>query len=152
VQLERRGLGELDNAFLGGILMPLMGYTTQVGRPTLAAVVALLPIFLLVLVNLLGVHWPDRQADAAVGRRSLVVITGERVRSLYHALFAASYLLVLALTGWLLPLPVTAALLLTLPVSLWAAVTFTRQHSSTPSAMSMAVAISAAAIGWVVAA
>ena len=152
IQLERRGLGELDNALLGGILMPLMGYTTQVGRPTILALVALLPIFVMVLVNLLGVHWPDRQADAAVGRRSLVVITGERVRGLYHALVVFAYLLVLGLTGWILPLPVTVALLLTLPVSLWAALTFARQPSPVPSALAMAVAIAAATAGWAVAA
>lgn len=152
IQLERRGLGELDNALLGGILMPLMGYTTQVGQPTPLALVALLPIFLMVLVNLLGIHWPDRQADAAVGRRSLVVIAGERVRRVYHVLVAFAYLLVLGLTGRILPLPVTAALLLTLPVSLWAALTFGRQPSPVPSALAMALAIAAASAGWIVAA
>jgi 1,4-dihydroxy-2-naphthoate octaprenyltransferase len=151
VALERRGLGALDNAFLGGIMMPLMGYTVQVGRPTLHALLALLPIFGLVLANLLGVHWSDREADAAVGKRSLVVIAGDRVRALHHGLVASSYLLALALTGWVLPVPVTVALLLTLPIGLWATVTFARQHSPTPSALAMAAAIAASGAGWILA-
>ena len=150
--LERRGLGELDNALLGGLLMPLMGYTVQTGRPTVEAVLALLPIFTMVLVNLLGVHWADREADAAVGKRSLVVIAGERARPLHHALIATSYLLVIALAGWVLPLPVVVALLSTAPVGLWAAWTFGRQSSPVPSAAAMVAAIIAAAVGWIVAA
>jgi 1,4-dihydroxy-2-naphthoate octaprenyltransferase len=152
VCLERRGLGELDNALLGGILAPLMGYTVQVGQPSLDAVLALLPIFALVLANLLGIHWADREADAAVRKRSLAVVVGERARPLYHVLIAAAYLLGLALTGWIVPLSVTAALLLTLPVSLWVAATFTRQPSPVPSALAMAIAIAAVALGWIVAA
>lgn len=152
VQLERRGLGELLNAFLGGILMPLMGYTAQTARPTWSAILALTPIFLLVLANLLGVHWPDREADKAVGKRSLVVLAGPHVRRLHHLLVAAAYLLVLGLAGRVLPLPVTAALLVTLPLSLWATATFARGPWTLPSAAAMSAAIVAAAAGWVVAA
>jgi 1,4-dihydroxy-2-naphthoate octaprenyltransferase len=152
LRLERRGLGELDTALVGGILMPLMGYTVQVGRPTLAAAVALLPIFALALMSLLGIHWADRDADAAVGKRSLAVIAGERARLLHRGLLVASYLLVLVLTGWILPIPVTVALLLTLPVSLWAAVSFARRPWPLPNALAMATAMAAAAAGWVAAA
>ncbi len=152
LQLERRGLGELDNAPIGGILMPLMGYVTQTSWPTRAAVLALLPIFLLVLANLLGVHWADRLADRAVGKRSLVIVAGEQVRLLHHVLVVGAYLLVLSFTGWILPLPVTAAMLVTLPVSLWATATFARGRSTVPSAVAMSVVIAAAAAGWVLAA
>jgi hypothetical protein len=41
---------------------------------------------------------------------------------------------------------------LTLPVSLWAALTFGRQPSPVPSALAMALAIAAASAGWIVAA
>lgn len=152
VCLERRGLGELDNALLGGVLMPLMGYTAQTGRPTPAAILALLPILTMVLVNLLGVHWADREADAAVGKRSLVVLAGRHARLLHHALIAVSYLLVLVLAGRVLPIPVVVALLATAPVSLWAAVMFGRQPSPVPSAAAMVAAIVAAGAGWIVAA
>jgi 1,4-dihydroxy-2-naphthoate octaprenyltransferase len=152
LQLERRGLGEIDTALVGGILMPLMGYTVQVGHPTLPAALALLPIATLALMSLLGIHWTDRTADAAVGKRSLAVIAGGRARLLHRALLVASYLLVLALTGWIFPLPVAAALLLTLPLSLWATVTFARRHSPLPNALAMAAAMAAAAAGWIAAA
>lgn len=49
--LERRGVGELDNALIGGILMPLMGYTVQVQQPDVPAALALIPIFLIVMVG-----------------------------------------------------------------------------------------------------
>ncbi|HSJ59163.1 MAG TPA: prenyltransferase [Anaerolineae bacterium] len=150
VQMERRGLGEIDNALIGGILMPLMGYTVQVGRPSLDAFLALLPVFLLVLANLLGVHWPDREADAAVGKRSLVVIAGEKVRPLHHALVATSYLLALALTGPVLPVAVTAGLVCALPLNVWSTVTLARQRSTVPSAVAMAGSLALAAAGWVV--
>ncbi len=151
-QLERHGLGELDTALVAGVLMPLMGYTVQVGRPTLAATAALLPIFSLVLMSLLGIHWGDRVADAAVSKRTLVVVAGTHTRCLHWGLLVASYLLVAALSGRVLPLPVTVALFLTLPVSLWTAATFERRASPLPSTLTMAAAMAAAAAGWLVAA
>jgi 1,4-dihydroxy-2-naphthoate octaprenyltransferase len=152
VQLERRGVGELDNAVIGGVLMPLMGYTVQVGRPTIEATAALVPVFLLVLVNLLGIHWADHEADAAVGKRSLALVAGQRVRLLHHGLLAAAYLLALGMTGGILPVPVMAGLLLALPAGLWAALTFVQRPSSVPSGLAMAAAIAAAGAGWIVAA
>jgi len=105
-----------------------------------------------VLFNLLGMHWPDREADAAVGKRSLVVVAGDRVRPLHHGLVAAAYLLTLAFSGWVLPLPVTLALLGVLPLNLWATLTFARHRSTVPSALAMAGSLAAAAGGWIVAA
>lgn len=150
--LERRGLGELDNALLGAVLMPLMGYTVQTGRPSLTAVVALVPIFCIVMVGLLGVHWADRRADKAVGKRSLVVLLGERTRQLHWSFAALAYVSALVLTGWILPRQVSVAILLTLPVSGWAVLTFTRQDSPAPSSLAMASVIAAASVGWVMAA
>jgi 1,4-dihydroxy-2-naphthoate octaprenyltransferase len=151
-RLERRGLGELDTAMVGGVLMPLMGYTVQVGHATLDAALALLPVAGLILASLIGIHWVDREADATVGKRSLAVIAGPRVRMLQHGILAAAYLLILPLAGRVLPLPVVIALLLTLPVTLWAALTFTRQEAPWPSTLAMAAVIGAAAAGWIAAA
>jgi 1,4-dihydroxy-2-naphthoate octaprenyltransferase len=152
VQLERRGLGEPTNALIGGMLMPLMGYTVQVGRPDLGAVLALLPVTILVLVHLLGIHWADREADAAVGKHSLAVVAGPRVRVVHHGLLLAAYGLAAALTGPVLPVAVTLALVVALPASLWAAVTFVQHPSSVPSELAMAASLVAAAAGWIVAA
>jgi 1,4-dihydroxy-2-naphthoate octaprenyltransferase len=153
LQLERRGLGELDNAAIGGILMPLMGSTAQVGRPTAEAALALVPIFMLVLVHLLGVHWPDREADEAVGKRTLVVIVGGWTRPIHHALLGVAYLVVLVLTPRTLPVPVAVGLFAALPVALWPVLTFERRPlSSVPSGLAMAAALLGATIGWIVAA
>jgi len=151
--LERRGLGELDNALLGAFLMPLMGYTVQTGAPTLTAWLNLTPIFSIVMVGLLGVHWADREADAIVGKRSLVVIMGERSRNLHSASAVLTYVLTIALAATsTLPLPVAIAILSTLPVSAWAVVTFTRTTSPFLSGFAIMTTIGMAAVGWIVAA
>ena len=151
VALERRGLGELDNAFIGGILMPLMGYVTQARTISPAAMIALLPIFLAVLAGLLPVHWADRFADAAVGKRSLAVLLGPHTPALHHLLIALSYLLAAAFAGRLLPVPAAVAMLLTLPLGLWATVGFGRRTSPVAGSLAMAGTLLATAVGWLVA-
>ena len=146
--LERRGLGELVNALLGGILMPLMGYTVQTGQLELKATLALVPFFFIVMAGLFGVHWPDRLADAAVGRKSLTILLGGRA-PLAHKLFIfLAYALALSLIRWVLPPVVVGALFITLPVSLWAAWTYGKQESPVPSSLAMATFLAAGAAGW----
>ena len=72
VALVRRGLGEMVNALLGGLLLPLYGGST-VEPPTLAAALAVIPFTLVVGCNLLAIHWADREADRTVGKRTLAV-------------------------------------------------------------------------------
>lgn len=57
--------------FSGGIALPLYG-AAVVATPTPVAL-ALVPHTLLVGCNLLATHWADREADAAVGKRTLAV-------------------------------------------------------------------------------
>lgn len=146
--LERRGWGEVTNAMLGALLIPLLGFTTQVGTPTLEAVLALTPVFSITMVNLLGVHWADRRADAAVGKRTLAVILGERALHLHRALVALTYGLTWLLAGAVLPLSVVIAITLTLPISLWATATFTRRERDGTSSIAMAALMVAACVGW----
>ncbi len=149
--LERRGWGEIDNAALGGFVMPLMGYASQVGQVSLEAVLALVPMAALVLLNLLGTHWPDRLADAQVGRRSLVVVLGQRARRAHHALVLAIYLGVILLTGRGLPAAVAIGIYFSLPVAIWAAWVYGRQESPVPSSMAMVVGFVGASAGWLAA-
>ena len=148
---ERRGLGEIDNAVLGAFLMPLMGFTTQTGEPSLAAFVNLTPIFSIVMVGLIGVHWADRLADAAVGKRSLVVIVGERIRYVHYGFAALAYVLALVLAAYTMPFQVSVAILSTFPVGIWAVATFGKNSSPTQSVFAMMGTIAAASIGWVIA-
>jgi 1,4-dihydroxy-2-naphthoate polyprenyltransferase len=150
--LERRGLGELTNALLGAVFMPLMGYSVQTGRPDLQAFLALLPFFFIVMTGLLGAHWPDRAADAAVGRRSLTGMLGRQASVAHKIFIALAYGLTLMLAGSVLPNPVVIAIFLTLPASLWAAMAFGRQESPVPSSLAMAIFIAAGAVGWTLAA
>jgi 1,4-dihydroxy-2-naphthoate octaprenyltransferase len=109
------------------------------------------PIFGLVLLNLLGTHWPDRAADAQVGRRSLAVLLGRRARLAHHALVVAIYLGVLLLASRGMPREVALGVLLSLPVALWAAFVYGRQESPMPSSLTMVVGMVGAGAGWIAA-
>lgn len=146
--LERRGWGEVTNAALGALLIPLFGFTTQHGEPTLGAILALLPVFTITMVNLLGVHWADRRADTAVGKRTLVVILGRHTLHLHRALVALTYGLTSLLAGGVLPLSVVIAIMLTLPLSMWATARFTQHERDGMSSIAMAALMVAACVGW----
>lgn len=146
--LERRGLGEVTNATLGALLIPLLGFAAQRGAITLNAVLGLLPVFTITVANLLGVHWADRRADAAVEKRSLVVMLGARVLHLHRLLIALTYVLTWALASGVLPPSVVIAITLTLPVSLWATATFTRRERDGASSVAMVALMLAACVGW----
>jgi 1,4-dihydroxy-2-naphthoate octaprenyltransferase len=149
--LERRGLGEIVNVILGAVLIPLLGFTTQTGAPTIQAALALLPICAITMVNLLGAHWADRRADAAVGKRTLTVILGARAVPLHRALTAATYVVTWLLGLTVLPMPVVVAITLTLPCSLWATRTFARTERRGASSAAMVLVIAAALVGWLLA-
>jgi 1,4-dihydroxy-2-naphthoate octaprenyltransferase len=149
--LERRGLGEVTNAALGALLIPLLGFATQRGALTFVAALGLLPVFSITMANLLGVHWADRHADAAVGKRTLVVILGMRVLPLHRTLIVLTYALTWLPGGAVLPPSVVIAITLTLPVSLWATATFTRAERSGASSIAMVALMVAACMGWAIA-
>lgn len=150
ISLERHGLGELDNAIVGALLTPMMACASQTGEVQVALGLMLLPVFAIAMVGLLGAHWPDREADAAVGRRNLTIRLGQRVRWLHAGLVAMAYGLPLAMAGTLMPWPVVAAIMLTLPLSVWASWNFARGGAVVLSSYAMMFYIVAAAGGWVV--
>jgi 1,4-dihydroxy-2-naphthoate polyprenyltransferase len=148
VAFERWGAGELVNALIGGMLMPLMGFTVQTGTITLNAALALLPMFLMVLASLLGIHWADRIADQASGKLSMVVQLGEKTRTLQHTLVILAYGLVIAYTGWIHPGMLTLFYMAVLPFTVWAGVTITKTESSTPASLAMGAFLIAGTVGW----
>lgn len=150
--LVRRGVGEVVNAVLGGLLLPVYGAAT-VGAPTPAAALAVLPFTLLVGCNLLATHWPDREADAAVGKRTLAVRWGPpRLRRVYGALaVGAGVATALQWAGGLMPGPVAAAHLVPLPALVYGGHVLTRQRSPLPAVAAMvALALSATVAWWFV--
>jgi 1,4-dihydroxy-2-naphthoate polyprenyltransferase len=76
IQLGYRGIGEVVIAFLFGLLPTYGSYFLQVdkvdGAPLLPALIVSALIFEIILVN----EFPDRQADAQVGKRTMVVWLG----------------------------------------------------------------------------
>jgi 1,4-dihydroxy-2-naphthoate octaprenyltransferase len=113
LRLNARGLGEATVAVGFGAFIPVGTFWVQGGAPALAPLVVGLPYGLLVL-NLLFVNqFPDARADAAAGKRHLVVRLGpRRARWLYGVFAAAAYAWTAAAValGWL-PLAALAALL-----------------------------------------
>jgi 1,4-dihydroxy-2-naphthoate octaprenyltransferase len=148
LRLERTRLGEVTNAVLGGFLMTLIGYVVQTGYLTANAFLACIPVAISVFVNLLGVHWPDIKADESVGKRTLVVRMGERIRMVYAASLVLMYASGILMFGWVLPPLVVAGLLLTVPVSIWGAWQFTRKPHPLPHAAIMVSVMVFMSVGW----
>ena len=146
--LVRRGVGELTNAVLGGTLLPLYGVAV-VGRVSAATVLAVLPFTVLVGCNLLATHWPDREADDAVGKRTIAVRwSPRRLRRAYWLLAGVAVLLTIGLAGRVLPVPVVAAQALALPPLLWGGFVLTRQRSPLPAVSAMVVHAGASTVAW----
>ncbi len=145
--LAWRGWGELDNAALGGLLLPLYGYVALSGHMDWWVVKVCVPFFLLVFVNLLAVTWADREADAAVGKFTLATRWSLRqLRFLYWVVVVGAYVLVVLL----LPPVVAGMSFIAAPVSIWGGLTYTRQHSPLPTVAAMMVMLFAQLGGWLI--
>ena len=73
VAAMRRGWGEVLNALLGALALPLYGVAVVRGDVVALDVVAVLPFTSVTLCSVLATAWPDREADAATGKRTLQV-------------------------------------------------------------------------------
>lgn len=147
--LSRRGLGEVDNALLGGLLLPHYG-AAALAPPSLAVCYAVVPFTLLVFCNLLATQWPDRHADAKVGKRTLPTRwSPRRLRRVYLLTALLAFASLVALTGSVLPPLVATAGFLALPFLLWGAATFTRDEWPFPTVAGMVVLAVAQLAAWV---
>jgi 1,4-dihydroxy-2-naphthoate octaprenyltransferase len=119
LRLERRGWGEIDNAFLGGFSMVLSGFVPQSGWVDLGSMLFCIPMSLVVMVNLIPVHWSDREADREVGKMTLVARLGERAIPLYLALLLSTYLATILLWPEIIPYQALLLALLTFPYAIY---------------------------------
>jgi 1,4-dihydroxy-2-naphthoate octaprenyltransferase len=149
-RFERTWFGEVDNSLLGGFLMPLIAYACQAGNVTLESIMVMIPVFLAVLANLIGVHWPDREADGAVGKRSLVVTLGDRAISAHWIIIMMTYVSILAISP-LLPQEAVIASMLTIPVGILAGLSLGKIDSPIFSSGMMVVLMMAMCVGWLLA-
>jgi len=152
VALSWRGLGEVDNALLGGVVLPAIGAAVASGSVPLRTVAVFPPFAALVFANLLATGWPDREADAAVGKRTLPVRwSPARLRRAYWTAVSASAagLLAVWLVGWL-PTVVVAATVPAYGLAVRAGRAYTRRRSPFPSVTAMVAYAGAHAAGWAV--
>jgi 1,4-dihydroxy-2-naphthoate polyprenyltransferase len=147
--LVRRGVGEAVNATLGGIALPLYGVAV-VATPRATAVLAVVPFSLVVGCSLLATHWPDREADAATGKRTLAVRwSPARIRRAYATLaVAAAVATAGAWIGGAFPDVVALAHLASAPFLVRGGVVLTRRRSPLPAVLAMVTLALATAVAW----
>jgi 1,4-dihydroxy-2-naphthoate octaprenyltransferase len=144
LRLMSRGLGELTVALVWWLVV--MGADHVQRRqffiiPASAAAGFALMVAALLLIN----GFPDAEADAQVGKRSLVVRLGaNKAAGLYMVLTAGAHLWLVASVVLLIPPQEALWGLVSLPVSLWAALQLMR-HRHQPERLRPALAATVAA-------
>lgn len=147
--LAWHGLGEGANALLGGMLAPLFGVALAGGPLDLLAVIAFAPLTLVVGANLLATTWPDREADASVGKRTLATRwPAPRLRALFAALALGAVAILLAQAPGPLPFAVVAAGLTAAPLLAVGFATYTRMESPAATVGAMVWLIVAQLAAW----
>jgi 1,4-dihydroxy-2-naphthoate octaprenyltransferase len=127
------GLGELAVGIGCGPLVVMGTYYVQAQRITTEVVLASLPVGLLIAAVLYINEFPDVEADAQAGRKTVPVVIG-RARAVtgYIALLIATYVIVvIGSAAGILPVMSLVALL-TLPLAYRAVRDAYRYHSDTP--------------------
>lgn len=99
--LAYRWWGVFDTAIVAGFLTPLLAYNLQTGRLGAAAVLASLPLVVLVFASTINVALPDYEADRAAGKRTLVVqLNPRRAAWLYTGAVLAGYVFAALVLPW----------------------------------------------------
>jgi len=149
LQLAWRGFGEADNAFLGGMLLPLYGYTVQTGYVDHVVICAFVPFMLLVFLNLLATTWPDRRADATVGKYTLATqMAAYRLRWLYGVVALFALLFLLSIAAQILPVEVVLGSFAVSPFVAWGMWTYTRSENPLASVSAMVALLLLQLGGW----
>lgn len=133
--LVNTGFGELVSALIVSILVPALGYLLQTERLSFELVATTLPLALINWVMVTTFEFPDYTADAAVGKRTILVRLGHlHTHSLIAVIILIAYSLIAILT------PQRPLALLALPIALIVVIllrTRTRYGLLTFSALAM---------------
>jgi 1,4-dihydroxy-2-naphthoate polyprenyltransferase len=115
LSLEGSGFGELDTVLLTALLVPLTGYTMQVGHIDTSVLNFAAPLILIDLAMILTFEFADYPADQTLGKRNIAVRIGlRRAAWLHQVLLIGGLVLLFTLT------PVKPWLVwLVLPLTLW---------------------------------
>jgi 1,4-dihydroxy-2-naphthoate octaprenyltransferase len=147
LKLAWRGWGEIDNALLGAWLLPIYGYTVTHHRVDTFIMAAAAPFAMLAFVNLLATHWADRDADRAVGKRTLATkLSTPQLRILYLLTMLGAYMWVYWSSQY--PPLVKLSSFIVVPVSLWGFASFTKQDNPAPSVFAMVAFLLVQIISW----
>ena len=147
--LAWKGWGELTNATLGGILLPAYAFSIHTHTIDLAALLSFLPFGMLAFVNLLATTWPDRKADAAVGKYTLATHWPvKRLRIVHICVSIGALLISFLLMGNILPSIVALSGLVSLPALIWGSIAYTRTHSPFPTVVAMVIFLIAHLGAW----
>ena len=132
IRFAYRGIGELIVGINFGLLIVIGTYFVQTGTVTAAAVVASLPLTLLVAAIIIINEFQDSNADARVGKRTLVVRLGTRKSSVLFAavVLGAFACLIAGVFVRLLP-PHTLIALVSILFAFKAITTARRHHNAT---------------------
>jgi 1,4-dihydroxy-2-naphthoate octaprenyltransferase len=96
VRLLARGLGEVDTVLVVAVFVPLCAYAAQANALDVRAFAGTLPGAVAMFVMMLCVQLPDAAADAATGKRNLVVRLGAaRIAEIARFAFGAFFVAVL---------------------------------------------------------
>jgi 1,4-dihydroxy-2-naphthoate octaprenyltransferase len=149
LRLAWHGWGEVENTLLGSNLLPLYGFVTASGSFDIEVSLACLPVTLVAFTNLLAVTWPDRSSDELVGKMTLATrLTPRRLRQVYKIAVMASFASLMLLEGWILPREIVLSSLLSLPLMIRGANTYTRNKISRATVYGMLVMMAAQTIAW----
>ncbi|MBV9102104.1 MAG: prenyltransferase [Candidatus Eremiobacteraeota bacterium] len=107
-RLLAHGVGELDTAFIVGILVPLCAYAAQTQTVDARMLASTLPLAGATFAMMICVEVPDVRVDAAGGKRTLVVRTGLK-RAHMLVVLGLSLAVAGVVIGVLLAAPVTFA-------------------------------------------
>lgn len=145
--LAWQGWGELDNAMLGGIALPVYGYAVQAGSINLNIIAICLPFGALVFINLLATTWADREADAQVGKYTLA--TRWSIFRLQMC-YVAGAVVAFGILGLLeiIPSSVARGGFLVLPMVIWGGLSYTRWRNPFPTVGAMIMMLLVYLIDW----
>jgi len=149
--LAWHGWGEATNALLGGMLLPLYGVTLAGGALDATSGLAFAPFTTLVFANLLATTWPDRRADASVGKATLATRwSPRRLRIAYLASLVLGGGALVISAGLGVPPAIGVAAISVLPVTAWAAWAYMRIETPLPTVLAMCWLLVATAAAWLV--
>jgi len=139
---SRSGVGEIVCVLGCGPVIAFGAYFVQARSLAWPGLVAGLPIGLLMGLVLFINEFQDVEADAAVGKRTLVVALGTKAASvLLAAVFAATYLLIGCMVLARVLAPASLFVLATVPIAVFAMIRTHRYHSDRPGLLPANAAI-----------